>query len=312
MELLEITAEEYGKFCREYQYFYNSKEFHELNKGKVEKVVYFLFKEKRNKLLLAAGIINGVMKVPYSAPFAVFETVQDYIKIEEIDRALNLLDQYASVHNVNKIFFRCPPTFYDVSFLSKLHNCMLRNGYYVIMCDLNYQFRLKKSAKYLDSLHRNAKKNLKQAIKEDFVLLHCKTKHEKEEAYQIIAANRSSKGYPLHMTYTQIMDTVLFTNHDFFILKFEDIGIASAIVFQVTRNCYQVIYWGNLKGTEQVRPMNYLAYMLYHYYLERGIKFLDIGPSTKDGLPNYGLCDFKESIGCEVDTKYTYLKDVCF
>lgn len=308
MELIEITADEYGKFCSRYQYFYNSMAFHELNRKKVEKVNYFLFKEKKNKLALAAGVADGVMKIPYSAPFAVFEAMQGYIKIEEIDRALDLLDQYADAHNIDKIFFRCPPAFYDISFLSKLQNSMLRDGYQVAACDLNYQFYFRKDRLYMDLLHRNAKKNLKQAMGKNLILHHCSTTEEKAEAYRIIKANRESKGYPLRMTYDQVMDTARLTGHDFFILELDGGGIASAIIFQVTRSCYQVVYWGNLEGTEYIRPMNYLAYMLYGYYMEKGIDFLDIGPSTEDGLPNYGLCDFKESIGCEVDAKYTYVK----
>lgn len=310
MELLEITAEKYGELCGTCQYFYNSKDFHGLNGEKVEQVVYFLFKEKKNKLVLAAGIDRGVMKIPYSAPFAVFEAMQKYIRIEEIDQTLSLLDEYADMHAVNQIFFRCPPEFYDVCFLSKLQNSLLRNGYRIAVCDLNYQFRLERKEQYMDLLHCNAKKNLKRAMQQEFDFFHCKTSEEKEEAYRIIAANRKSKGYPLRMTYDQVMGTVRFTAHDFFILKSGEAGIASAIVFQVTTECYQVIYWGNLAGTESVRPMNYLSYKLYHYYKEKGIRFLDIGPSTEDGLPNFGLCDFKESIGCEVDTKYTYIKEM--
>ena len=310
MELIEITAEEYEKLCDGYKYFYNSRAFHELNKGKVERVVYFLFRNRKNKLALAVGIADGVMKIPYSAPFSVFETMQDYIKIEEIDQALELLEQYAATQHIDKIFFRCPPAFYDSSFLSKLYNCLIRFGYQIAMCDLNYQFHLRKDKLYMDLLHRNARKNLKQAMKRNLELFQCSTDEEKKEAYHIIAANRESKGYPLRMTYDQIMETVQYTIHDFFILKCDCIGIASAIVFKVTNNCHQVIYWGNLEGTEHNRPMNYLAYMLYHHYLEKGIEFLDIGPSTENGMPNYGLCDFKESIGCEVDTKYTFVKNI--
>ena len=310
MELKEITADEYDRFCSGYQYFYNSIAFHKLNRKKVEKVTYFLFKERKNKLALAAGIADGVMKIPYSAPFAVFEAIQGYIKIEEIDKALSLLDQYADAHNINEIFFRCPPAFYDSSFLSKLQNSILRAGYQVAACDLNYQLCLRKDKVYTDLLHRNAKKNLRQAMEKNLILHHCNTTEEKAEAYRIIKANRESKGYPLRMTYDQVMETVRFTGHDFFVLKSDGEGIASAIIFQVTSNCYQVIYWGNLEGTEYIRPMNYLAYMLYGYYLEKGIEFLDIGPSTEDSLPNYGLCDFKESIGCEVGAKYTYVKKV--
>ena len=52
--------------------------------------------------------------------------------------------------------------------------------------------------------------------------------------------------------------------------------------------------------------MNYLAYSLFDYYADNGLRILDIGPSTEDGIPNYGLCEFKESIGCSVTMKYSF------
>lgn len=78
----------------------------------------------------------------------------------------------------------------------------------------------------------------------------------------------------------------------------------------VNEQCYQVIYWGDIGEYEMKRPMNYLAYKVYEFYANKGIEVLDIGPSTEEGAPNYGLCDFKESIGCEVSMKYSYCKNL--
>lgn len=58
------------------------------------------------------------------------------------------------------------------------------------------------------------------------------------------------------------------------------------------------------------RPMNYLAYQLYMYYAKKGIRILNIGPSLEKGIPNYGLCSYKESIGCVAGSKYTYRKKI--
>jgi hypothetical protein len=33
-----------------------------------------------------------------------------------------------------------------------------------------------------------------------------------------------------------------------------------------------------------------------------------IGIATENSVPNYGLCEFKESIGCKMAPKYTYYK----
>lgn len=308
MTLECVNAAEYSQICGEYQFFYNSMEFHEMNKEKVDEVAYLVFSEKKRKLALAIGIMDNRIKVPYSAPFGIFEKIQKHIKLEDIEEALDLLEEYAKEKGIAEIFFRLPPVFYDISFISKLQSCLLRKQYKEDICDLNYQFFIGDIETYESSLYRNARKNLNTAFKQDFVFQHCEREEQKKNAYEVIAINRKQKGYPLRMTYEQVKNTIALTEHDFFILKDKDVNIAAAIIFQVNCEVYQVIYWGDIAGNEKKRPMNYLAYKVYEYYAKQGIRVLDIGPSTEEGIPNYGLCDFKESIGCSVSTKYAYKK----
>lgn len=308
MNLEIISAEEYDNICGSYQYFYNSAQFHELNKNKVSQVKYLLFGEKKRKLALAVGMEDGEIRIPYSAPFGIFEKLQNHIKLEEIEEAVTLLEEYGRENNIYKIVFRIPPVFYDECFISKLQNVLLRKGFQIAYCDLNYQFVVRSMDIYMGSLQRNARKNLKNALKQGFAFQHCDADIEKKAAYDVIAINRARKGYPLRMTYEQVNDTIQLTEHDFFLLKDGEVNIAAAVIFKVNEECYQVIYWGDIDGYEAKRPMNYLAYKVYEYYVDKGIKILDIGPSTEEGIPNYGLCDFKESIGCEVSSKYTFVK----
>ncbi|GFI54142.1 hypothetical protein IMSAGC022_00753 [Alistipes sp.] len=112
------------------------------------------------------------------------------------------------------------------------------------------------------------------------------------------------------MTWEQVKDTIAYISHDLFILDIDEEEVASAIVFKVTDNINQVIYWGDLPGFADKRPMNLLAYTIYEYYWHLGLGFLDIGPSTMNGIPNYGLCDFKESIGCTTSNKFIFCKEI--
>ena len=52
--------------------------------------------------------------------------------------------------------------------------------------------------------------------------------------------------------------------------------------------------------------MNCLTYNVFRHYSDAGLRILDIGPSTEDGVPNYGLCEFKENIGCGISLKYRF------
>ncbi|WP_167956017.1 hypothetical protein [Anaerosporobacter faecicola] len=308
MELKSISREEYDKLIDSNYYVYNASWFHEINKEKVDYLEYLIFKSKKNKLGIIAGVKDNCLKMPYSAPFSMLEKMDTNVKIEDIEESIDLLENYCIEKEINQIYFRTPPSFYDETFISKVQNCLLRKNYKIFTCDLNYQFYLRNVTILETNMQRNAKKNLKIANKFNFKLIYCDAITKKKEAYEIIATNRKNRGFPLRMTWEQVEETIRYMIHDFFILQLDGQSIASAIIFKITKDIYQVIYWGDIAGYTEYKPMNYLAYNLYKYYLQKGIKVLDIGPSTEDGEPNYGLCSFKESIGCEVSSKFSYWK----
>ncbi len=129
-------------------------------------------------------------------------------------------------------------------------------------------------------------------------MIKCETSLQKEKAYDIIKINRETRGFPLRMTKEQLMDTIKIVDHDFFLVKHEETIIASAVVYRLTPEIDQVVYWGNIPDVSELRPINYIAYKLIEYYKDLDYKVLDIGISNEADKPTYGLCNFKESIGC--------------
>ena len=119
----------------------------------------------------------------------------------------------------------------------------------------------------------------------------------------MISINRKEHGYPLRMSLQNVADTVKIIDADFFVVSHNGTDVAAAQVFKVTEDVAQVIYWGDLRQYASLRTMNFLAYKVFEYYYQKGFRILDIGPSTEDGVPNNGLCDFKEAIGCSVTQK---------
>jgi hypothetical protein len=110
------------------------------------------------------------------------------------------------------------------------------------------------------------------------------------------------------MTWQQVAETAGIISADFFLVKSSQVSIASAIVFHVSETVVQVIYWGELKGYSEMKPMNFTSYKVFEYYKTAGKKVVDIGPSSENSFPNFGLCEFKESIGCRIDPKYKLVK----
>lgn len=289
---------------------YNTVDFCELNKNKVDHIDYIIIKKEESpRFAVIFGIRDGQASCPFSAPFGTLLPLKHSSSIENYDDALDAIDIYAAETGLKKIFFRLPPIFYGANELSALVNSLFRKGYAALDVDVNYAFNLEVAYKSYDGIIRyNARKNLRIALKSGLALQICSRDEEIIEAYDIIAENRAFKGYPLRMTQDQVVRTLSIVAHDVFIVRHEGQGVASAIVYHVNDKIAQVIYWGDIPGAAHLKPINYLAYQLVQYYGGKGFQYLDIGPSTENSIPNYGLCDFKESIGCERSLKFTMQK----
>ena len=303
MEVLEVTQAEYKEAINP-PILFNAPEFNSLNAGKIDSLCFLLFKDSRIRMGLIGGIHSDSFKAPFSAPFGGFTLARPTTTIKQLEEAVEQLISWCSTNGLRQINLVPPPLVYDETNLSKLTNVLFRAGFNLLKVDLNYTFFLKNMHnEYVTSLPKNARKNLKNAQLHSLDFLVCNSMKEKEAAYHIIKINRKERGFPLRMTWDQVHTTLKVIPADFFIISGEDTSIASAIVFHVAPGIVQVIYWGDLPEFSHLRPMNFLAYEVFNYYKKQGMQLVDIGPSTENSIPNHGLCDFKESLGCDVNLK---------
>lgn len=306
------NADGYLQMMRKTSIVFNSANFNSLNANKVERVDYLIIKKENSpRFSLIFGIKDSTAQSPFSAPFSMPEELKKESSLSDYDEALEAVDEYAIENGLKKLRITLPPLFYAEDYLSGWLNAFYRKGYTPTIIDVNYAIDLSKaySNNYEKLIQYNGRRNLRIALSYGSVLRKCKSENEIKAAYNIIEENRASKGYPLRMTYKQICDTIKIVDNDIFIMSNNDVDIAAALVYRVAEGIAQVIYWGDKPGYSNLKPINYLSFQLIQYYGNLGFQWLDIGPSTEDSLPNYGLCDFKESIGCQRSVKLTLVKE---
>jgi len=303
MEILEVNATTYAEAIPNPSHVFNSAAFNALNASKCEEVFYLLFKDSKVRLGIIFGVRNNILTSPFSAPFGGFEAANSDIKLSQIEAALTTLHQWAQEKKMEAIRMVFPSFFYNANTLNKFYNCLLRSNYKTANVDLNYQFD---TAKFGDNYEKeiwyNAQKNLKRSQKANLTFEKLDAENG-QQAYDVIAANRRARNFPLRMSWEQIKDTAKVIDIDYFLVKKENISIASAVIFHVAPEIVQVVYWGDLPDYSEVKTMNYLSYHVFQHYKNQGVKLVDIGPSTENSIPNYGLCEFKESIGCDISIK---------
>lgn len=309
MEIEKVSAQEYLSVIPKTKIVFNSVAFNELNLDKCDEVHYFLFKDSKYRAGLILGKKNNAYLSPFSAPFGGFEYISKEPDLEQIDNFIKCLDQKLIEDGINSVHLILPPIVYNETFISKLINSFFINQYTTNNIDLSNYFSSENlNEKYDKLIKYSAKKNLKIALKNNFTFTKCHTKEEKLFAYDIIKLNRMQRGFPLKMSFEQVISTSEIIDANFFILGKEKQLVASAIVFKVATDVVQVVYWGDNHDFAATRPMNLLAYKVFEYYKNAGIRIVDIGPSTENSIPNFGLFNFKESIGCNVSLKFSFTK----
>ncbi|HEY5587591.1 MAG TPA: hypothetical protein VIK86_01395 [Candidatus Paceibacterota bacterium] len=290
--------------------FYDTQEFHKYHE-KFTDMVYRIVFTNKNKYVgyCYIGIKDNVMKAPYSSPFSMIYFNPKY-KINDICNLIKSLIECSILLNCKKIIFSLPPQIYSEELINSQSASFFSNGFKVEKVDINNYFNLSNYTskdQYLKGLIHSSRQNHNISIKNDLTFVEVPIKNFKL-AYNVIKINREQMGYPLKISERQMDDLIKMeslTCRCFGVEK-DDVIIASAIIFDVTDEISQVVYWGDVSEYRKIRPMALLSIEVFNYYKNLGKKYLDIGPSSEDGIINTGLADFKKSIGCDNNIKITY------
>lgn len=293
--LVSVSPDEYSTLFPNPSTVFASAQFNGINAEKVEALRFIVGFDSSNhpEMGIAIGLRDGIWRAPFSAPMAPL-TWQKNISLESVQAFFNLLkEQLAPI----PIRITLPPYFIDLSMLAKISGIIM-NLASEITADFNYHYDLAFFPDFEKLLNRAARNKYHQALKANFSF----EETDLSRAYSVIATNRSAKGYYLAMSLNDLATTANCVKIDSFVLKLDNNDVAAAIVYHITPDVAHVVYWGDTPGFEQKRPMNLLPYHLFKHYHQLGFKFVNIGTSSTDGIPNHGLCNFKESLGCTTST----------
>lgn len=304
MEIERISCSDYKNYFPSPYHIFNSVAFSELNRDKCKELHYLLFKDSKVRFGIVLGEDGRELKSPFSAPFGGFSYVRNE-KVEHFEQAVELLKNYGE-NNSKQIVISLPPVVYNPTFITKNVSAFLRGGGRVRHMDINYHFEVNKFGEYEVLLDTKTRNKLHNSMKHNFEFVELDSKKDEDvrRAYEVIRLNREKRGFPLRMSFEAVLDTVKIIKADFFVMSYGNTDVAAAQIFYVSPGIAQVIYWGDIPEYSELRVMNYFSYKVFEHYYRKGLGILDIGPATENGIPNYGLCEFKENIGCTASLKY--------
>lgn len=311
LEIERVTAEVYKKRVSDRRVFFNEPDFTELNKDKVDDIHYLILKKgNSDRFGLILGEKNGIAKSPFSAPYAYPVVIGSGARVEAFDEALEAIEQYCLDLKISEIRFTFPPFLYDEDVLSVWMSSMYRRDFVPLNIDINYTLDLGRLnvAEYQQLITKKGRSHLRKALNSNIEVIECVDEAAIKEAYDIILQNHTAKSRPTHMTLEQLKQTFELVPHDIFLARLDGEGIASMIYYAVTKEIVQCIYSGYLLEYSNSGVMNLLTWYAIQYFGNKGYKYIDRAIATEDSIPNYGLCDFKESVGGKRSLKCSFYK----
>lgn len=293
--LVPVSADEYTRLFPSPSSAFASVEFNLINADKAEQLLFLVGTDAANRpeMGIILGLRDGIWRAPFSAPMAPISWNSD-ISLASIQSFFEKLQSYLSPTPVR---ITLPPSFIAPNMIAKISG-ILTNLATKVTADYNYHYDLSLTPEFEKHLKPGARNKYHQAQKSDFAF----ESVDIARAYAVIAANRTAKGYYLAMALADLEATSRVINIDPFILSLNGTDVAAAIVYHLTPEVAHVVYWGDTPGFEQLRPMNMLPFHIFNHYHNLGYRHINIGTSSTDGIPNHGLCSFKESLGCLTTT----------
>jgi hypothetical protein len=183
-------------------------------------------------------------------------------------------------------------------------------GYETSQCDLNHSLEVD-ARPLAERMSYGNLKRMRKCAREGLVAL--SLQHAAlPEVYDTIATNRASKGHEMSMSLLQLQSMVeRFPDAvTLFGCRLGSDLVAAAVCLQVEAGVLYVFYWGDRPGYATLSPVVSLADAIYTHCQTQGIGLLDVGTSTVDSQPNFGLIQFKSGLGFSESLKVRMTRNV--
>lgn len=160
-------------------------------------------------------------------------------------------------------------------------------------------------------LHLSARRRLKKCKKKECVF-ELWEQPDCRFVYDFVAENRKRKNYPVSMSFEDFQKTLQTFPDQYlvFILKDGQEIIALTVAVVVSSRILYNFYPADKAQYLPYSPMIMLLEGVYYFAQRQGFQILDLGISSDNSLPNYGLIRFKENLGCQTALKFSFSLDL--
>jgi hypothetical protein len=293
---------------------FNRDAFHALNLRPAQRVVRVDHHDGGRLVGSLVGVRDGdVVTCGHSAPFGGPDLVRDAETAPNVVALLEAAVAELEADGVREIRVRARPAFYSGS-ETTVQFALLNAGFRVEACELGLHIDLEPLGgidDYVAGLRSPARRALRHGLAEPFALREAAAGDPWDAGYDLLAANRAATGRRLALdaAYVRAARDAFPGRIRMALLEHAGAPCAAALTYRVLPGRELVVYWGDAGHALPRSPMNVLAHALVARSLGEGVRSLDIGPSSVDGVPDGGLIQFKRSIGAREDLRLHLVRE---
>lgn len=263
-------------------------------------------------------IEGGTGYSPFRSSFGSIEFNRQ-LSLENLNAFIEEINKWAIKNKLKTMVVKSYPFCYAPQNSAMLTNCFLNNGYKIISADLNQHLIISDLRfKISDLFHLSEKRRLKKCEQAGFKFHkvtfsgRADTSNTIKEMYNFIKKARDRQRHPLTMNYETLVE--MFHNfpneyHIFTVRDKEKIA-ALTVAIKINENILYNFYPADSHHYKNFSPTVMLVKGLYDHCVENGFKLLDLGISTENSKPNFGLINFKKNLGAESSLKLTFRKEI--
>ena len=302
--LVEVSKEEYRRRFTTDPHMFISEAFISRVENRCDRVVR-LMEEGDSSMGLVAGIKDGILQSPFSAPFGGFHYSHEHQFYYTISDFLGDLREYIRKEGLKGISVTFPPDLYQTNMNAKLVNAFTLQGYTMATPDITNWADLKNFdgswAKYV------VEQNCRKAVKHGLTWSMVDDRKSMEDAYSVILRNREEQGRKIYMTLDDLLDMSNIVPVDFFLVRDNEANaIGAGVFYRGHEKIVQGIFMGDDVEKRNLGIMNLAYKNCFYHYKDMGFDYIDLGTSSLEGEPNVGLIRFKELHNCHTSLRYTF------
>lgn len=256
---------------------------------------------------LSVFVREGEAVSPLRATFGGIEAAPG-VPAEALDFFLENVEAWARSRAVTGIRLAQWPAAYAPALAARLDAVLQNRGFHRLFTDQNQHLAVDADPPET-RLHASARRRLRKAGQAGFRFERWETP-DWAEAHKFIRAARERKDLPLSMTDAELRRLGETFPDDVAVFTVRAGGELAALGVTIRLNA-RVLYHFLPADAEAFLPFSPTVLLnagLYDWARANGFGLLDLGISTRQGVPNEGLLRFKRHLGAEISEKVTYRK----